>query len=305
MELARALLKLWRLRLWLLIGVALGATAAGAGMALLRSPVYAAASTQMIVDAPRSALGDPQEDITPFTSRAVVFARLMTTPEVLTYIGRAAGIPGNLIAAAGPEELGAPQATHAPTVAAGNQLLPTAAIYKLNFLQNPELPTVDIYSEAPTTRQAIALANGAVTGFSAYLQHLDTVSRVPAAQRVTLRQAGAATGGIVDPGASKSVAALIFTGVLLAWCGLLLFVTNLATQLRVARGELAAIDGGQYPALAPLPRPDPGQPRLPTGSDAVRDEEDRADAVYLGNGSGNSAGLSGDVIRRAWLRKRP
>lgn len=305
MELARTLTKLWRLRRWVLVGLVLAVGAAVAGMTLLRSPVYAAASTQMIVDAPRSALGDPQEDITPFTSRAVVFARLMTTPEVLAYIGRAAGIPGNLIAATGPEELGAPQATHAPTVAAGNQLLSASAIYKLNFLQNPELPTVDIYSEAPTPRQAIALANGAVTGFSAYLQQLDAVSHVPVAQRVTIRQAGAATGGIVDPGARKAVAALIFAGVLVAWCGLLLFVTNLGAQLRVVRGELPGSEAGHYPTLAPLPAPDPGQPRLPTGSATGHGEDDPGHAVYLGNGSGDAAGLSGEVVRRAWLRKRP
>lgn len=94
MELARSLLKLWQRRTLVAAGLVVAIGAAALSMAMLRSPVYSSASTQMIVDAPHSALGDPQEDLTPFTSRAVVFARLMTTPEVLKYIGRAAGVPG-------------------------------------------------------------------------------------------------------------------------------------------------------------------------------------------------------------------
>lgn len=303
MELARTLLKLWRLRALILVGVVLAAAAGVGSISLLHSRAYSSASTQMIVDASRSALGDPQEDITPFTSRAVVFARLMTTPQVLKYIGNAAGIPGNLIAASGPEELAAPQAMHVPTVAAGNQLLTTAARYKLNFLQNPELPTVDIYSEAPTTKQAIALANGAVSGFAAYMQNLDAQSNVPAAQRVTIRQAGAATGGVVDPTEPASLAAIISACVLLLWCGLLLFVGNLSEQLRVVRAELPAVAAGDYTALARLPEPLPRKPLLSTGDAAAHGEDDLGEASFASNGSSNAAGGSGEVVRRAWLRK--
>lgn len=304
MELARSLLKLWQRRTLVAAGLVVAIGAAALSMAMLRSPVYSSASTQMIVDAPHSALGDPQEDLTPFTSRAVVFARLMTTPEVLKYIGRAAGVPGNLIAASGPTELDAPQATHVPTVAQGDQLLSASAVYKLNFLQNPALPTVDIYSEAPTTKQAIALANGAVTGFAAYMRNLDAQSNVPGGQQVTIRQAGAATGGVVDPGAKKSVAAIIFVLVFLAWCVAVLFLTNLREQLRIAaRTTLPSRRSAGGLDRSPVPRLRRPSTSAPEGAVEPAELEFDEDAALASTSPSNAAGGSGEVVRSAWLRK--
>ena len=122
MELAKTLLKLWSLRVWIAVGAVIALLASVASLTLLPSKVYATASTQLVVDAPRSALGDAQKDLTPYTARAFVFARLMTTPQALQYIGQAAGVPGNLISASGPTELTGTQATHAPTAVQGTQL---------------------------------------------------------------------------------------------------------------------------------------------------------------------------------------
>jgi len=303
MELARSLLKLWQRRTIVAVGLVVAIGAAAVSMSLLRSPVYSSASTQMIVDAPRSALGDPNEDLTPFTSRAVVFARLMTTPEVLNYIGRKAGIPGNLIAASGPTELDAPQATHVPTVSQGDQTLKSAAVYKLNFLQNPALPTVDIYSEAPTTKQAISLANGAVSGFAAYMHSLDAQGKVPDAQRVTIRQAGAATGGVVDPGAKKSIAAIIFALVFGAWCAGVLFFSNLREQLRVAaHTALPLRPGNRALEHPPVPRLRRASDPAPESSAEAAEAEFEEPALTSTSPS-NAAGGSGEVVRSAWLRK--
>ena len=106
-----------------------------------------------------------------YITRANVFARLMTSDEALRYIGQAAGIPGNLIDANGPVETnGSPVASHAPVQIRNGKDLPGPATYKLSFVQNPDLPTVDVYAEAPTTAKAIALANGAVTGFANFIR---------------------------------------------------------------------------------------------------------------------------------------
>ena len=58
MTLAKTLLKLWRLRLWVGIGVLVGGVAAVSSVALSHSTVYATASTQMLVDSPDSALAN-------------------------------------------------------------------------------------------------------------------------------------------------------------------------------------------------------------------------------------------------------
>src|SRR5215471_3935662 len=105
MTLARTLMKLWKLRFWLIPGVVLAIVAAGASVATSSSTVYATASTQMLVDSPASTLANAQSDMTGYIARAGVFARLMTSDEALSYIGQASGIPGNLIDANGPLEV--------------------------------------------------------------------------------------------------------------------------------------------------------------------------------------------------------
>ena len=193
---------------------------------------YAEASTQMLVDSPASALANSGADLTGYAARASVFARLMTTDEAMKYIGRAAGIPGNRIDANGPIETnGSSTATHGPGELQGGKDVTLPATYKLSFVQNPDLPTVDVYAQAPTTGQAISLANGAVTGFASFINRLDGES-VPLAKRIEVRQLGGATGGMVDSGASKKIAVLAFLAVLAIWCCLVLFVSRLLAELR-------------------------------------------------------------------------
>lgn len=244
MALARTLLKLWSLRIWVGFGALLAVVAAVVSLTAFHSTVYSSASTQMLVDSPKSALANPNADLTGYIARATVFARLMTSPAAMQYIGRAAGIPGDSIAATGPVEVnGSPNATFTPTALNHGRIASVKAHYTLDFLQNPELPTVDVYAQAPTTRQAIALANGAVSGFSSYVSQLDPQTT---GGKIIIRQLGGATGGVVDPGTSKKIAVLVFFGVFLVWCALVLFVTNLFRHLRAAR----AAEYGARPAFA-------------------------------------------------------
>jgi hypothetical protein len=229
---AGILLRLWKLRLWVGIGGVVAIAAAVASTTMLHSVVYASASTKMLVDSPRSALANAGADLSGYLTRANVFARLATSNEALQYIGQAAGVPGNLIAASGPVEVnGSLPSTHAPTPDAG-QKVPANLDYKLQFNQNPEMPTVDVYAEAPTTKEAVALANGAVTGFDAFLNHLYANSAIASYNRIEIRQLGGAAGGIVDPAASKKLALFVFVGVFAAWCALVLFVSRLRAQMR-------------------------------------------------------------------------
>jgi hypothetical protein len=255
MTLARTLLKLWSLRLWVGLGVLIGGVAAVGSVALSHSTVYATASSQMLVDSPDSALVNANDLLDGYVARAAVFARMMTSDEALEYIGKAAGINGNLIDATGPIEInGSPAATHAPVAIESGRDLPAGKVYKLSFVQNPSLPTVDVYAAAPTTAQAIALANGAVTGFATFVNHLNG-GNVPQSQRVEIHELGPATGGIVDPTSSKSIAVLVFLVVFAIWCWFVLFVSRLRANLRAAKSggatEHSAIPEPHFPELAP------------------------------------------------------
>lgn len=256
MTLATTLLKLWSLRLWVGIGVLVGGIAAVGSFAIAHSTVYATASTQMLVDSPDSALANANTLLDGYVARAGVFARLMTSDEALQDIGKAAGVNGNLIEATGPTEInGSPVATHAP-VTIGNSALPAAKTYKLTFVQNPSLPTVDVYASAPTTAQAIALANGAVTGFATFVNQLNP-GKLPQSEAVEIRQLGQATGGIVDPTASKSTALLVFVAVFAIWCWLVLFVSRQRANLRAAKEGHADADLASATPEPHFPEPDP------------------------------------------------
>lgn len=295
MTLAKILLKLWKLRLWVGLGVVLGAVAAVGSLKTSHSTVYASASTQMLVDSPDSALANASVDLSGYVARATVFARLMTSPEALQYIGKAAGINGNLIDATGPVEInGSPTATHAPVDVVGGKDLAAAAIYKLSLVQNSSLPTVDVYADAPTTTQAIALANGAVTGFANFVNQLNA-NNVPQGERILVRQLGQATGGMVDPSASKKIAVLAFIGVFAVWCCLVLFASNLRANLRAAKerdvGDLLTVPEDPFPA---------------GGATTVADDLPRytPEAVAHNGHVNTSAGVNGKPLHRAWATTR-
>lgn len=240
MAFAKILLKLWRLRLWVGLGVLVAGVAAAASLSTSHATVYASAETQMLVDSPNSALANAGVDLTGYLARASVFARLMTSAEALQYIGRAAGINGNMIDATGPIEInGSPTATHPPVEIVGGRDLAAPPIYKLTMVQNPSLPTVDVYADAPTTAQAIALANGAVTGFASFVNQLNA-GNVPLGERIIVRPLGQAIGGMVDASAGKKIAVLVFVGAFVVWCWIVLSVARLLTSLRAARRHAAA-----------------------------------------------------------------
>jgi hypothetical protein len=235
--LATILLKLWKLRFWVAIGLLLAVSAAAASEKLANSTVYSSASTQMLVDSPSSALANSRTDLAGYIARANVFASLMTSDEALQYIGRASGIPGNLIDVNGPVGVnGAAGATHAAVRIGDGKNLPASPRYKLSLTQNPDLPTVDVYADAPTTGQAVALADGAVTGLAQFVQALDGTN-VPPAKRIEIRKLGDATGSVVDPGAGKKITVIVFVAVFAIWCVLVLFVARLLSDLRAARRD--------------------------------------------------------------------
>ena len=334
MEFAQALLKLWDRKLWVALGLLVAAVAGFGARQLLTSTTYAAATTQMIVDSPRSALGDIQSSLTPFTSRAGVYALLMTSQPALDSIGHAAGIPGSHIAAQGPPEAILPQVGQQPSA--------PATPFKLEFNQNPALPTVDIYAQAPTTQQAVALANGAVIGFRRYLTLLQGGGSVPPGQRIEIRQLGNAIGGMVNPGSGNKMAAIAALVVFLAWCGLVLFVAKTRGALRASwhahlasdlpspgtsewtdpntvwsypeDGMLAAHDRGSNGQVAPAPGDSPapsdddrappersGTPPVLGGAGGVqipRGGEDRVDWGVDANGDGVADPGRGRLRRR-------
>src|SRR4051812_28508474 len=58
---------------------------------------YGTASTQILIDTPRSALGDTQGDFAPLNARASVFSKLVQSLPARQAIARQSGIPVGLV----------------------------------------------------------------------------------------------------------------------------------------------------------------------------------------------------------------
>ena len=241
MELAQALHLLWRRKIWLALGLVVALGVGVASLKALKKENYATAATQMIVDSAKSPLGNMSASLTPFTARASVFADLMASHPALVAIGQAAHIPPDQIVAAGPANPSGTTSSGATTVSSvPHGTAQPATKYKLFLDQDPTLPTVNIYAEAATTDEAIALANGAVTGFTTYLNSLENQRAIKTDQRVEIRELGEAVGGMVDPQASKKIAAVVVLLVFLMWCGGILLVER-KRATRAASGRVAAV----------------------------------------------------------------
>jgi hypothetical protein len=219
-----------------------------------RSLQYSSASTQVFVDTPSSVLGNLGPSFEPLQARATVYANFMASPTFLALVGQKAGIPGNQIYAAGPVDPSVPRVVEEPTAVERNvEITGEATPYRLNFNDDPNLPTIGIYAQAPTTQQAIQLANASAVSLEQYVASLQNSGNTPAQARVAIRQLGSADGGVVDGGIKKSLALMAFVAVFVLWCVLVLLGGRFRETWRASAAiygdpdELAKEDAGVSP----------------------------------------------------------
>jgi hypothetical protein len=245
--LALALRELWGRKLLLVLGAlvaALCSVASVSNVSLIPPGTkegtleYYSGRTQILVDSDESSIGDLRLDLTPMIARANVYSRFMTTPAALRVIGAKAGVPPNQIYAEGPYQLGQARFIQEPTAEArGSQLAGRKARYRLRFDSDPELPIVTVYAEAPSSRQATALADGAASGLAEYVTKLQDDQGIPEKRRVAIRQLGSTTGAPVTAGASKKVAVFVFFVVFGLWCVAVLMLRRLVAGWRRAGAQ--------------------------------------------------------------------
>jgi hypothetical protein len=171
MELADFIRELLRRKVWVVLAALIGAIA---GISVVYQVDYrhltlrakhfeaGAASTQLLVDSAEQPLGDYRAELEPLTARAQIYAQLMTSRPVLKHIAHDAGLPARLITALGPSAATGPSKPAASEpVQRSNQLAYEGRGYRLAFSATPQQPTVSIFAQAPTAKQAARLANAA------------------------------------------------------------------------------------------------------------------------------------------------
>jgi hypothetical protein len=214
------MLQALRARWYLTAAVVLAAILAAAAVKLSSNSVPTGAATvQIVIDSPQSALADLKQDPAPLVIRAPVFAQLMTSNEVLRDIARAAGVRPQTLTAEGPYSGGGePLNVPTPSEARSAQLLASNALYHFTFVADATIPMVTASVEGPNPAAAGKIANAVAPGVRTWLASLQ--SSVPLTHRVTIRELGDAQAGVVNAGSVSVFAGLAAVAVLIV--GLLL-----------------------------------------------------------------------------------
>ena len=222
---------LWKMRGWVAacavfaLGVTLWSLLQTSG-----SLEMATATTQVVVDTPKSTLVDIRQDtygIDGLTNRALLLGNVMSSPEVRADIARRAHVPFEDLQVVPPITAKQPRVLSE----AGNErhtsdILTLNSEYRLYVKANPTVPFLQIYAQTPTAESAGALANAAVGGMQSYLDELARTTHLSVSERIRLIQLGSAQGAVINNGIQWRFAFLVF---------FLTFAVSCATVIWVRR----------------------------------------------------------------------
>jgi hypothetical protein len=176
-----------------------------------RSSQYGAATQQVLIDSPQSALVDLKKDTGPLSVRALVYAQFMRSTAIVDGVAQRLRILPAQITTQGPfGTVGAAQNAAQPAVSRSSQIAAEREVYRLAFDAQENLPVITVYAQAPTANKAFALSTAAVQSLQDYVDQLQTKEALKPKDRVVIRPLGAPSGGTVDHGARKMVMILIF-----------------------------------------------------------------------------------------------
>jgi flagellar basal body-associated protein FliL len=184
-----------------------------------RSEQYGAATQQVLIDSPQSALVDLKKDTGPLSVRASVYAQFMRSTAIVDGIASRLHILRAQITTQGPfNSVGASQNISQPAVSRSSEIAAEREVYRLAFDAQENLPVITIYAQAPDADKAFALSNAAVASLQKYVDDLQTKEALKPADRVTVRPLGAPSGGTVNHGSRKAVMVLIFLVIVAVGC---------------------------------------------------------------------------------------
>jgi hypothetical protein len=203
-----------------------------------RSLEMATASTQVIVDTPKSALVDTRQDangLTALTNRALLLGNVLASPRVRADIARRAHVPFDRI------QVIPPLTPTQPRVLAesGNErhstdILKLNGAYRLYVKANPTVPFLEIYAQTPTAQSAAAIANAAIGGIQSYLVELARSTGTPVNEQIRLAQLGRAEGTVINKGIRWQVAGLAFALAFAVSCATVMWFARVREGWRLA-----------------------------------------------------------------------
>jgi hypothetical protein len=202
-----------------------------------------AAATRVAVDRHKPLIADglaTEYDYETIQGRTVLVATLATTGPAMEHIAREAGLDAADIVARTPVTSGVQTVfTEPDSERRADQIAGQRKPYRLEVRAGQTLPTLDIYTQAPTPAEAERLADAVVPGVRAYLADLAREQGVDPEKQVSLVQLGPARGAAVSGGGVKiQIAGLTF----IVTFALLAAVAFAVSRWRARRDDLADAD---------------------------------------------------------------
>ena len=248
--------ELWHIRGWVALCLVLALAAAVWSVANIslfppslssRSLKLATATTQVVVDTPRSTLVDTRQDtysLDALTNRAVLLGNVMASPPVREAIASQADVPFSELQVLPPLTPKQPRAlSEAGNERKTSDILKLNDQYRLVVQANPTVPFLQVYAQAPDVRSATALADAAVDSMKLYLTKVAGSARTPDDEQIKLVQLGRAHGTVIDNGISWRVALLAFCVSFAVLCATAIYFRRVREGWRVASLEADAAAG--------------------------------------------------------------
>jgi hypothetical protein len=241
MDIATLLTRFWHLRYAVLAAAVVSVIAAAAIAyhvtvwppsikdAKLR---IATAQTQILLDSPRSTIGDLSSPVEPLASRAEIYTQFLQTEEVRARIAKVTGLPAGSFAVEGQTD-GVSPVTGQDQRAA--ELLTESPGARVFFRSENGSPIISIFTQAPTMTTAVGLANGAAKAIGSYVTHLQKRQQIPGVSRLQIDRLGRAHGGVINGGVGRVQVALTAAGFFIVLCVALLIWSNVLLDIRRAR----------------------------------------------------------------------
>lgn len=239
MDLVTHLRELWRRRIYVAAGLAL-ALLVGALMVFKVSPsgiesrqyYVGVASARILVDTPDSQVVDlDPRGAEVLAARASLLANVLATGPVKTMVAQSADVPVDRFAAVARSAVD-PTAP-APAGEGAAPRVPKDG-YSLISDADETLPIISIDTQAPTAKQAAALADGTVVGLRAYLKSVASRQEIPGARQIVVTQMGPAQTATVLRGPRRLAAFAAVIVIFLLSCAAILAAAGLTRTWRRA-----------------------------------------------------------------------
>lgn len=192
-----------------------------------RALTVGAASSQILVDSPKSALVDGASSGTfeALSTRAKIYGEYLSSLAARKQIAKLAGVPPASISSSGPfsSATGQNNYENQSSEDRANEILQEGAQSRLVFTGQEGVPILTVDAQAATAARAVDLANASFITLKRYVNSL-SVDGEDVKRGVTVRELGAPEGGTIGSGNDVVLMALAFLAILVLGCAAILVV---------------------------------------------------------------------------------